>query len=118
VAARAVATIKPRGRQRIDFLCSKNAGLTFELTGDSLRDQTSLVSLVAENPIRLFRTEQGHTAICPRNGTGLEATGPGSTLHKETCGIERLAPERRSPRPASEEGKLELTEALRSNDRS
>ena len=37
---------------------------------------------------------------------------------KEACGIERLAPERRGPRPASEEGKLELTEALRSNDRS
>jgi hypothetical protein len=37
---------------------------------------------------------------------------------KEACGIERLAPERRGPHPASEEGKLELTEALRSNDRS
>jgi hypothetical protein len=31
--------------------------------------------------------------------------------------MERLAPERRGPHPASEEGKLELTEALRSNDR-
>jgi ribosomal protein L30/L7E len=29
-----------------------------------------------------------------RTGTGLEATGPGSTLYKEGCGIERLAPER------------------------
>ena len=37
---------------------------------------------------------------------------------KEACGIERLAPERWGPNPASEEGKLELTEALRSNDRS
>ena len=32
--------------------------------------------------------------------------------------MERLAPERRDPHPASEEGKLKLTEALRSNDRS
>jgi len=37
---------------------------------------------------------------------------------KEACGIEGLAPERRGPHPTSEEGKLELTEALRSNDRS
>ena len=41
-----------------------------------------------------------------------------SIPYKEACGIERLAPERRGPHPASEEGKLELTEALRSNDRS
>jgi|CXWL01.1.fsa_nt_gi hypothetical protein len=42
----------------------------------------------------------------------------GSISYNEACGLERLAPERRGPRPASEEGKLELTEALRSNDRS
>ena len=37
---------------------------------------------------------------------------------KEACGIEQLALERREPHPASEEEKLELTEALRSHDRS
>ena len=54
----------------------------------------------------------------PKTGTDLETTDPNPTLYKETCGIERLAPERRVPHPASEEGKLELTEALRSFDRS
>lgn len=54
-----------------------------------------------------------YTHSNPRNGTG-----PVSTLYKEGCGIEQLAPERRGPHPASEEGRLELTEALRSNDRS
>jgi hypothetical protein len=75
--------------------------------------QTPLVSFIAANPMRFFGAEQGCTAICPRNGTG-----PISIPYKEACGIERLAPERRGLRPASEEGKLELTEALRSNDRS
>jgi hypothetical protein len=36
------------------------------------------------------------------------------TPSKEGCSGERLAPEWRGPHPASEEGKLDLTEVLRS----
>jgi len=69
--------------------------------------------------MRFFSTEQECCgAPIRKTGTGLETTGPRFHTLKEACGIERLAPERRGPRPASEEGKLELTEALRSNDRS
>jgi hypothetical protein len=37
---------------------------------------------------------------------------------KEGRGIERIVPKRRAPHAAPAEGKLELTEVLRSNDRS
>jgi len=70
------------------------------------------------NPIHLFWLEQGVPPPVRETGPVCERPVPVFTLYKEVYGIERLAPERRGPHPASEEGKLELTEALRSNDRS
>ncbi len=67
--------------------------------------------------MRFYKTEQEPTAPVREPGPVHSDRSRFHTL-KEACGIERLAPERRGPRPASEEGKVELTEALRSNDRS
>lgn len=64
------------------------------------------------------RSMWGFLRVIKRLSTLLRETGPVNERPvpfplstREPCSCERLAPERRGPRPASEEGKLELTEA-------
>jgi hypothetical protein len=73
---------------------------------------------ITTNPMRLLDTEQECRRLPSEKRD--PSMGDRSRFHtlKKACSIERLAPERRGPHPAAEEGKLELTEALRSNDRS